>query len=505
MPFKPASNSLKLQMFLVGSLLSAALLSSCNAPFETHKHQSPPEDVKPYSQNDLQRLVDQGNIVVVDAAKKPIADAQVLIGTELNQPFANNLIKTDSQGVVALPKNWSTETAVTVQATGYVRISYLAQKPHGLLFQLKSMQFDPLFELNGLTTGHVLKDKDDVLDFGLAMESLSKQDLLTFDLNKMISPLTETISVAGVKLQIPGNLTIPKQKESYIISLTIEKPQYRLSFSSPGVKQVYGLRGQFPFKKVVKEMQNKKPFYELINLFSFLSATAENIDVSAAKVTQDLNIAKQVFTKKVNFTAPAIANTQILVAISAAQQQGRWMPMDVKRFESAQAGSLSSAEGVQNLLVTILKNKNEFDPSASGMDRLSATIQGAQATPMLALIRDPEIISGREVKFYAPENRSRTTQALGTYVALNNLTETRNAKGDKEIKAQRQWELYAPTWVNGVTLPNFPSRLTTLATKNRRLEVMYMAGNPSLMNLNQQLDQELIENATQITRSSVDF
>ena len=47
-----------------------------------------------------------------------------------------------------------------------------------------------------------------------------------------LSSLDE-IRVAGQKLGVPSNISLPKQKESYIITITIDKPIYRMYFNRP--------------------------------------------------------------------------------------------------------------------------------------------------------------------------------------------------------------------------------------------------------------------------------
>ncbi len=499
---------LKSHSFLIGVLSAATFFSSCSNPFQSKN--APPipfEKVGAYSKSEIQRIVEAGNIVVVDEKLEPINGAQILIGKALNDPFQANYLKANASGILPLPVAWTTAEHVTVDAVGYIRQTYLDQSPHGLLFKMKKLVSENNFEVNGLTQGHVIKDKDDILDFGLVLSPLSKEDLITFDISKMISPLSDTISVAGNKVEVPGNVTIPKQKENYIISLTIEKPKYRISFDTAGIKNIFGLRAQFPFKKVIKELSNKKPFYDLINYFTFISATSKSVDVQSPITNSDLNVGESPLTQKVAVHAPAFDNKQVMISALAIESQGKWLPTDVKRFESTQSGGMSTLPEGEAVLVSVLKNKSEFDLSLPGMDRLSAVVQKTNVSSsidFLPLIKDPQITRSDEAQLFVPDVPTSKVRRLGTYAAIDNLIRTTNAKGEIQTQIKKQWEFFGTDWKEKIQVPLFPSRLSSLQTKDRRLEVMYL-GDAGINSKVLTTGTEFIEDATHITRSSVDF
>lgn len=504
----PFFNCLKSHVFFSVGLCAALFLSSCSNPFESKKEDGPKRpQVEVYARAELKKLVAEGNIVVVDENLEPVRDAQVLFGNALNDPFPGNYLQVDQNGVLPIPSAWKGEATVTVNSVGFMRQSYLDLQPQGQLFKMKRLILPNNFEVNGLTTGHALKDKDDWLDVGLVMVPLSKEDLMTFDISKIISPLTETITVVGRKVEVPGNITIPKQKENYIIPITIEKPLYRISFSRAGDKSLYGLRAQFPFKKVIKELSSNTPFYDLVNYFSFLSSTTQSTNLTSPVTKLDLNLSDQLLNQKLSVQAPVFAEQQVMVSVLAMQMDGKWLPTDVKKFESAQAKVMSAVTLENTVLVSVLKNKSEFDFNAPGFDRLSAVVKKAQEKEnetFLPLIKDPRIVSSDEAELSLPATVPVQLQRLGSYAAVNALIRTKDSQGKVSTEVRKQWEFYGQGWKEKIRLPLFPARLRGLDSKDRRLEVMYIGSTDQRLNT-EKIGTEFMEDATHITRSSVDF
>ena len=199
----------------------------------------------------------QALITVMDSAGQPL-QAEVLIGTGLNDPFTNNLIQTDAKGQAVAPKEWSAELPVTVRSAGYVAITYLQQAPHSLTFKMRKAPMPQRIVLSGTTKGYPIKDYDDQIDFGLIIKGMSKSELLAFDINKVISSDNDSFSVAGQNAEVPSNISLPRQKESYYLPVTIEKNSYRLFMNEPGPQKIIALHGRFPFKKVIDSLRSNK-------------------------------------------------------------------------------------------------------------------------------------------------------------------------------------------------------------------------------------------------------
>jgi hypothetical protein len=95
---------------------------------------------------------------------------------------------------------------------------------------------------------------------------LSRTDVFNFDINTVISNEVDTITLLGQSVDIPANVSLPEQRETYIFPITLKKPEYRLNFSSIGAKKVMALRGQFQLKPVVDELRSTKDFIGIINV-----------------------------------------------------------------------------------------------------------------------------------------------------------------------------------------------------------------------------------------------
>src|SRR5262249_21152665 len=146
--------------------------------------------------------------------------------------------------------------------------TYLKQTATGQTYTLRQLEGGNLFQLNGKTTGHNVVNGDGIIDFGLVIPAISKAGFANLDISDFISTDTDTISIAGKSIALPSNITLPKQEESYFITITLDKPNYRLNFKSDGVKGIFAARGRFPLDDMVSAYQSGKQLFELANIFT---------------------------------------------------------------------------------------------------------------------------------------------------------------------------------------------------------------------------------------------
>ncbi len=454
-----------------------------------------------YSDSYINGLAQAGTIVVVDEQSRPLANVSVLFGNELNGPFQNNLLKTDAKGMLLLPSEWTTPLSVTVDLPNYIRVTYLSHKPEGMSFRLKKKQGFPQYEISGETLGHDIKNYDDQLDFGLVAESMTREDILTFDINKIISPLSDVMSVIGFDLNIPGNLSIPRQKESYVLPLTLAKPSYRIRTLSPGNKRILALRGHFPFKAVVDELRSgDKSYADLINRFDLFGGVLQEINVTQERTLANLNTKAINFTGQVQIIAPFFKSQETFLAIGAAEDNGSWFPTDIKKVEPSQQQKLKLAPSGNAYVIGILKNKNEF--TSTNSSRLSATVVPATSNSlfsMIPLIENPKVITPDEFLLGRPTGQIPKLNEVGTYAVLSSTGTLRSEIGEMQVILSREWEVFADEWVDTIKLPKFP---VSSNRAQRRLEVTYL-GNETGQKL--EMGPIMIERTTHVTRSSVDF
>jgi hypothetical protein len=438
---------------------------------------------------------------VVDEAGAAVAGAEILVGSNLNDPFQGNLVKTDASGKAEAPKDWKTELPVTVHAPGYVAITYLGQAPHSLAFKLKKAPTLTRMELAGETSGYPIKDRDGFVDFGVVMKGLSKAEIIAFDINKVLSPEYDSFSVAGQQMFVPTNISLPRQKETYIIPVTLEKNAFRVFFQEPGSHKVLGIRGKFPFRDVVDQMRAGKGMADLINYFSLEGGTLQTVNISSPKQVLNFNMSEITFNSSVPVVAPRVANGEVVVALAGQQVDGVLMPTDVKKIAAGQSMNLKTTDASKALVVKVLKRESEFNSTvAANNDRLSAVMAPASdksPTEFLSLVENPKL-QGTDLILDAPK-AVPGIEAYSTYLILSELQTINDGSGGTIKIPLHRWEVYAPGWINQMTLPRRP--FSELANPQWRWEVSFLGGKDSVP----AMGPEMIEKTTHVTRSSVDF
>ncbi len=437
---------------------------------------------------------------VTDLDGNPIANAKVLIGDGLNSPFVSNFIEADQQGMFLAPTGWTTAQVVTVSAPGYVRASYFGQIPRGQSFQLRQAVQSSRFELKGVGTGFQVKDKDDLADFALVMPAMNRQALFGFDMSMFISPINDTIEVYGNKMGIPSNVTLPRQKENYgIFPVTLEKPTYRMYFPNPGKKAVFAARGQFPFKKVVGQLQGNQQFIDLINDFSIKGGALRNVDISAPTQNLDLPVTELVFNQKKVFKSPVFNSDEFLLAIPLSDYQGNLIPTDLKNVPSNTNNSVTTAAGSKPNLLIVLKKKSEQDNLSGG--RLTAAIvpfdENLQPV-LLPMLESPTIVDYHHLKVKLPAIPNGI-YGSATYSVLSKV-DSKVQQGITVESLAKVWEVYASEWQAEINLPVWPDEAPVEGKKRWEVTLVGSQQNKSI-----DLNPSLFETVTHATHGATDF
>lgn len=485
-----------------GTLKKLALLLAFPALLIGCSEDSKP---KPKPKDELRQTgevsIQAAAIQVSDEAGSPLAGAKVLIGSAAGVPFANNFLTADAQGQVAIPADWVDAQPVTVQAAGYVRMTHLARQPGPLTFKLHKTNAPPKYELNGVTNNHPIVERDGNLDVGLVMSALTRNDVMAFDINKVISSDIDKMSVLGQEIEIPSNITIPKQKESYVLPVTLEKPRYRLYFSEKKIQRVFAAQARFPFKTVVDEMRAKKKLYELVNYFTISSGVVRDVNLNADKMTLDLPINELAFKTARTMKAPAVRGDEIMLALAVADLNGYMVPTDVKRLQANESKNLMVLGSSPSLALGVLKKEAEFDPSSPDADRLSAVLlpfNGTVTPQFINLINNPRLASNGDLLLSKPAPVTGVNR-LATLTILSDVREVQVGAGTAKFPV-RLWEVYAPDWVDTMALPKWPD--ASPVPKKKRWEVAYIG---SQLKQEAELGQAVVDAATHFTHSSSDF
>lgn len=448
--------------------------------------------------------IEAAQIRIINSFGEPVAGAQILIGDAQGTPFANNLVTTNASGVATVPNNWKTPASITVDAAGYIRQTLLNQPPGNMSIRLNTAYLSARAEVRGEVTGLPVVNGDGQIDFALAMPVMTRQDLLNFDLGQVISPYTDTLSAAGQKSELPSNISLPKQKENYIIGITLQKPVYRLKMSTLGPKKFVTARGRFNFKKVVGELRKGKAFYELINDFSILGGGTAGAVLAGPQTNLDIPGTQMDFSQQVTLNPVSPQSDEIVMVLATSEMNGSMLPTDVKRAEAGQSLTLNTLPNAPTYIVSVVKKQSEFMSTTPGSDRMSASLlpySSNISSKMLPLIANPSINTSGAYVISLPETpHVDGINPTATSAAISDLVETTD--GDKKVViAVRKWEILGSGWSQSMTLPQWPLLETNTKTLHR-VEVNYIG---SATSKSTALDDSLTQNATHVTHASTDF
>jgi len=441
-------------------------------------------------------------INVIGEDLQPLANAKVLIGSELDAPFAGNFLTTDAQGHLDLPDGWTGAEPVTIEAADHLRATYYSQDPGDRTYRLrkKTVIATSQYEMKGLTQGHNIQDKDGFVDFSLVIPALTRNDFLSFDINSVISPQFDIISVLGQEAEVPSNVTFPKQKESYFLPVTLDKPGYRVYFNEDGFHRVFAARGRFPFKEVVDQMRNKAPFYNLVNYFTILGGGVKDLNITKSSTSVDLSVKDLDFKTKVSVQAPSISGDETMMVVGVAHMSEYMIPTDVKILKSGQKMSLTALDS-KGSVFSILKKTKDIESISNGSGRLSAVLVPAAsgvAPKFLPMLQDPSLASNGDL-LIAKTHSISGVNPIATYAILSQVQDTMQGKQKIKINSS-YWEVYAPNWLEVVSLPKWPAGNTVTGKKHWEVNLI-----GSLSASVVDLGPAMINNATHVTHSSLDF
>ncbi len=444
-----------------------------------------------------------GQVLVADINGAPIADATVMIGLRENVPFPGNVLKTDAAGMVAIPAAWVDAQPVTIEGAGFVRATWMSQAPMsqtptGLALTLRRKSANQRLEFKGKTTGFTNLTKDDWADVGVVFPALRRDQLASLQVTDLISPEMDTIKIMGQTIEIPSNISIPKQDERYYFTVTLEKPIFRTYLKEARTWKMVATHARFPFEKTVDDLRAGKSFYDVLNYFEFKSATVADISVAGPSTSKDMSIADTKFNAKLDVAAPKFASKYTMLAVSVAENGGLLYPTDVKKLNSGETRRLVAPAGVAGYLVGALRDTNAPTVGAAA-DALSAVITPNNQTTRFEFLDLPGAPKPRTglLVLDPPKASVATVTPAATYATLNKVDKVTSGKTQLETKSP-VWDVYSNGWAASMDLPDFPSKLTG----THRWEVLF-GGAPNGTTV--QLGPNIIDGLTHISKSAADL
>lgn len=480
-------------------LVMISCTNKSNDPAQNQDNTSNPQKNETIEANESQVIQisnDQGH---------SIPDARLLLGD--TDATGSNWLATNEKGQVAIPTTWTQQQDVTVEAPGYVRITIKDQAPKPVNVVLRKKSQVPSLSMKGTVTGITTKDKDGYVDFAIALDSMTKKDLLNFNINKIVSPWTEKISVMGFEFPIPQNIFVPRQKESYILTVTLQKPWFNLFYDSYGKKSIYTLQGKFPMKKVISELQDKKPYYELVNLFDFSSSGQLSYDFLNTTTQPTVNSAQIKLDKDYTVTAPKVDTGQVALGISAFKENGSYQPLDVKYMHSEQTVKFKSTSTTTPFFIGVVKNNTEFEGDTANAERMSVSIDAPSTTMnYLPLMNQPTWVSATNLQIDLPTVSQNDFEDQGMVVVVSEMQSITLPDGKVTKYKIPVWEVHTSQWSPYLAIPNIDSPNST----PKRVEVTLLA--KKVDNSGQQnpltiisTHEERVETSTHLTKSARDY
>lgn len=449
----------------------------------------------------------QAAVQVIDSQGKPVSGAKVMIGPAVNAPFPGNQLVTDANGNFNAPAAWKQSLPVTIEANGIVRTTHTAVEPTVTKLVVSQADGDEQIQLSGQLTDYGPIRTDGKVDVGAFIPALPAGDLLYFDVGWMVSPEFDTLKVLGREIAIPSNLALPKQQESYIFPITLDKPGFRMFVRKPGKHRFLAVHGQFPLKRAVDDLRAGIPVVDLVNHLTLVQSGLVDLDVNGPMANLSVPVTGMSFTNSMTVQAPSMAADDVVmsVAFSTVDDSGSLVPSDVKRLHSNQPQILKAPAAKNAPMALSAWMKQTANPGFVTQSRpvleedllnlpmdliysvfqdqkaMAATVdynqvsfathaQAGVAPKFISLVNPPQI-SGELLKLTPPAN-SNGVQPVATLLLYSAITTHQNGKISTESRT-RLWELWLPGWATEAALPSMPAIPRGQANKFR-WEVLYL-------------------------------
>ncbi len=473
-------------------VLQISFLIGCNSP-RSSETSNPDEKV----------LTGTPALIVQDLGGRPIPNAQILIGDAVGQPFPKNQFTTDSNGSIALPKDWKESATVSVSARGFVTASFLHMTVSAHTMKLRNQINSSKVEYTGKTSGYAPFNDTSTAHVSLVFEALKRSELGSFSLSNIVSPESDSFSVLGNTVSVPSNLAIPDQTLSYFFHFKVSKPQFRIPLTTSADHLMVGLHAQFPVTELIKSVRNKDSIYNMINFFNFSSFSQQITGVGSTDLNEDLDISKTQFSLKNHVQAQNFDSSLILLAISSVQQNDTLIPLDVKSMNSGASVDLNtlSPQHLSEKTISVLR-LNNFD----SQEQMSISIQDATQSSLpdqLPLISSPSIV-GSSLDQVLPSSQPSHIKAQGMYYSLSAIEAEVISNVTIETKSTL-WDVYNPNWETSTQLPTLPAIMKNAGpagTVTSRWNLSLMGQDSTIQS---ELGPDRLTTINYLSRSAVDF
>lgn len=444
-------------------------------------------------------------IKVVDQFSMPIPQALVLIGSEQDIPFTNNLFTADAAGEISTSEAWTTAEAVTTDAPGYIRQTIMNQSPSDLVISLTPSKLNPQIFMSGQITGLPVVNKDKFVDFALVTTTFTQNDFVHLKQEDFISPYVDNLTLLGKTAPVFSNVSVPEQKESYLLPLTITKPTYTKFFSSTGDKKMIAMTGRFPFKQVADDLIGGKSFFDVINYFEILSLGNLNISLSKSQTNANFSGVTLQLDEITTVRAPGISNEEQVLILPMNSISNYFLPSGIKKLKAFETAQFNTLDNSTVSILSMFKKSPEFS-LRNEQTRLSASFvkpHDATAALYLPLIADPATVTTYPVNVTTETlTAPNGLYASGTMAVLSEISETIYNQEPVKI-SNPMWEVYSTNWEHNIQLPKWPLDITASPKAVvKTFETTYFAQGQAPQNNDV---KSMLDHATHLTKSTVNL
>ena len=268
-----------------------------------------------------------------DFTRVPVVEARITVAAynEINSP--SYVVLTDEFGVGEIPRLKDVLKAITVEKEGFQKVSVVGVEQGELSISLKRQPDNRTVVASGNVTGWPKRPNKSWVQVGLVFRSLSAFDLLSFDADSLISPLTDTVDVLGPR-QVPSNLVIPPQ-DVYVFfsSFWIEKPLYRLPLQHSEPVRLAAVQGQVMVEDLMGLSNNNgQVSLEFLNKLKTTRVGLTDALFPTQDFRKDFNADYQVSPyHKVLLTNPPFTSDLIVAAVTDVNgDRETLLPTDIK-------------------------------------------------------------------------------------------------------------------------------------------------------------------------------
>ena len=155
---------------------------------------------------------------ITDYQQTAISGAEIFFGLHPNEMFPGRTFITNELGEVLPPEEWSTPLPITIHSTDHILTTYMDVLPHHRqALQVGRGNQRELTPINGEVRGYgPIQNGDQKVDLSVVLPTLSRRDLLAFNISSLISLKMDHLKLPiGKPVPIPSNISIPPQRESY--------------------------------------------------------------------------------------------------------------------------------------------------------------------------------------------------------------------------------------------------------------------------------------------------